>query len=270
MAETRWRLVVHGGAGSMRRGLLDPEQERRARAGLEARSGRWLGYSREARSCARRRGSRRAGIGGRSRIQCRSWERAHRQRMHRARRRDHGRAYACRWRGCRDSGPRARQSALRAICSIMVRMCSSAATTQTNSRASTASNRWAMIGSRSRGGAISSTRCCACGRIRRRGEIWHGRCRSGGRRWTCRGRDIDRRADGEALGPGRGFAADRRRHLRRRPRRCRLGDRHWGGFHPRRRRAPARRTRADRWPIAAGGARRCSRRCRGRLAVKAV
>ena len=36
MAETRWRLVVHGGAGSMQRGLLDQEQERRARAGLEA------------------------------------------------------------------------------------------------------------------------------------------------------------------------------------------------------------------------------------------
>ncbi len=36
MAETRWRLVVHGGAGSMRPGKLDPEQERCARAGLEA------------------------------------------------------------------------------------------------------------------------------------------------------------------------------------------------------------------------------------------
>lgn len=36
MSETRWRLVVHGGAGSMRPGLLDPEQERCARAGLEA------------------------------------------------------------------------------------------------------------------------------------------------------------------------------------------------------------------------------------------
>lgn len=36
MAETRWRLVIHGGAGSMRRGKLDPEQERCARAGLES------------------------------------------------------------------------------------------------------------------------------------------------------------------------------------------------------------------------------------------
>lgn len=36
MAETRWRLVIHGGAGSMRRGRLHPEQERCARAGLEA------------------------------------------------------------------------------------------------------------------------------------------------------------------------------------------------------------------------------------------
>ena len=36
MAETRWRLVVHGGAGSMRRGLLDLQQEQRARSGLEA------------------------------------------------------------------------------------------------------------------------------------------------------------------------------------------------------------------------------------------
>src|SRR5206468_1339116 len=36
MSETRWRLVVHGGAGSMRPGKLDGEQERCARAGLEA------------------------------------------------------------------------------------------------------------------------------------------------------------------------------------------------------------------------------------------
>jgi beta-aspartyl-peptidase (threonine type) len=36
MIETRWRLVVHGGAGSMRPGRLPPEQEQCARAGLEA------------------------------------------------------------------------------------------------------------------------------------------------------------------------------------------------------------------------------------------
>src|SRR5438270_6661551 len=36
MSETRWRLLVHGGAGSMRPGQLDSEQERCARAGLEA------------------------------------------------------------------------------------------------------------------------------------------------------------------------------------------------------------------------------------------
>jgi beta-aspartyl-peptidase (threonine type) len=36
MAEQRWRLVVHGGAGSMRPGRLDSEQEKCARAGLEA------------------------------------------------------------------------------------------------------------------------------------------------------------------------------------------------------------------------------------------
>jgi L-asparaginase / beta-aspartyl-peptidase len=36
MSGTAWRLVVHGGAGSMRPGRLDPEQERCARAGLEA------------------------------------------------------------------------------------------------------------------------------------------------------------------------------------------------------------------------------------------
>jgi beta-aspartyl-peptidase (threonine type) len=35
MAETRWRLVIHGGAGSMRPGRLDPGQERCARDGLE-------------------------------------------------------------------------------------------------------------------------------------------------------------------------------------------------------------------------------------------
>jgi beta-aspartyl-peptidase (threonine type) len=33
---TKWRLVIHGGAGSMRPGQLDPEQERCARDGLEA------------------------------------------------------------------------------------------------------------------------------------------------------------------------------------------------------------------------------------------
>jgi len=33
---TRWRLVIHGGAGSMRPGRLDPEQERCARDGLES------------------------------------------------------------------------------------------------------------------------------------------------------------------------------------------------------------------------------------------
>lgn len=36
MTTGRWRLVVHGGAGSMRPGKLDPGQERRARDGLEA------------------------------------------------------------------------------------------------------------------------------------------------------------------------------------------------------------------------------------------
>jgi beta-aspartyl-peptidase (threonine type) len=36
MTERRWRLVVHGGAGSMRPGRLHPEQEQCARDGLEA------------------------------------------------------------------------------------------------------------------------------------------------------------------------------------------------------------------------------------------
>jgi len=36
MNEQRWRLVVHGGAGSMRPGRLDPGQEKCARDGLEA------------------------------------------------------------------------------------------------------------------------------------------------------------------------------------------------------------------------------------------
>ena len=36
MAETRWRLVIHGGAGAMRSTLENPEQDKRARAGLEA------------------------------------------------------------------------------------------------------------------------------------------------------------------------------------------------------------------------------------------
>jgi beta-aspartyl-peptidase (threonine type) len=36
MATTKWRLVVHGGAGSMRPGKVDPGQEQCARDGLEA------------------------------------------------------------------------------------------------------------------------------------------------------------------------------------------------------------------------------------------
>jgi L-asparaginase / beta-aspartyl-peptidase len=36
MTETGWRLIIHGGAGSMRRGRLDPEQERLALRGLES------------------------------------------------------------------------------------------------------------------------------------------------------------------------------------------------------------------------------------------
>lgn len=36
MVVRQWRLAVHGGAGSMRRGMLDKEQEHGARAGLEA------------------------------------------------------------------------------------------------------------------------------------------------------------------------------------------------------------------------------------------
>jgi L-asparaginase / beta-aspartyl-peptidase len=36
MTETRWRLLIHGGAGSMRLGRLDSAQERGARDGLEA------------------------------------------------------------------------------------------------------------------------------------------------------------------------------------------------------------------------------------------
>ena len=36
MAETRWRLVIHGGAGSMRPQVHDALHEERARAGLEA------------------------------------------------------------------------------------------------------------------------------------------------------------------------------------------------------------------------------------------
>ena len=36
MADTRWRLVIHGGAGAMKSALEDPEQNKRARAGLEA------------------------------------------------------------------------------------------------------------------------------------------------------------------------------------------------------------------------------------------
>lgn len=36
MTETRWRIMIHGGAGSMRPGRLEREQEQAARAGLEA------------------------------------------------------------------------------------------------------------------------------------------------------------------------------------------------------------------------------------------
>jgi beta-aspartyl-peptidase (threonine type) len=36
MSETRWRIVIHGGAGSMQPGKLPPDQEETARTGLEA------------------------------------------------------------------------------------------------------------------------------------------------------------------------------------------------------------------------------------------
>jgi beta-aspartyl-peptidase (threonine type) len=36
MTDRRWRLMIHGGAGSMRPGRIDPEHERLARDGLEA------------------------------------------------------------------------------------------------------------------------------------------------------------------------------------------------------------------------------------------
>ena len=36
MTKAGWRLVIHGGAGAMRSALLDPGQDRCARAGLEA------------------------------------------------------------------------------------------------------------------------------------------------------------------------------------------------------------------------------------------
>ncbi len=36
MAEQKWSLVIHGGAGSMARGTLPPEQEAAARAGLDS------------------------------------------------------------------------------------------------------------------------------------------------------------------------------------------------------------------------------------------
>jgi beta-aspartyl-peptidase (threonine type) len=36
MTDRRWRLVIHGGAGSMRPGRIDPEHERSARGGMEA------------------------------------------------------------------------------------------------------------------------------------------------------------------------------------------------------------------------------------------
>ena len=48
----------------------------------------------------------------------------------------------------------------------------------------------------------------------------------------CRGRDLDRRADRQALGPDRGFAADRRRHLCRRPGRGGQRYRTGRGLHP--------------------------------------
>src|SRR4051794_28658784 len=35
MTEQRWRLVIHGGAGSMRPERTDPTHERHARAGLD-------------------------------------------------------------------------------------------------------------------------------------------------------------------------------------------------------------------------------------------
>lgn len=75
----------------------------------------------------------------------------------------------------------------------------------------------------------------------------------GGRAWPCRGGDLDRWNDRQALGPDRGFAGDRRGLLRRRPRLRRLGDRARRIFSPRGRRARDQRANAAGWRGCSGG-----------------
>ena len=73
-------------------------------------------------------------------------------------------------------------------------------------------------------------------------------------RQCCRS-DIDRRNYRKTLGPDRRFPVDRSRHLRRQPLRRRFRDGLWRIFHPRGRRPPTCRTRAARRSKLTAGAR---------------
>ena len=92
MSETRWRLVVHGGAGSMRPGQARSRAGSAARAdGLEAALAAGSAILAEARERARRGRSGGASARGRPLLQRRARKRPDRERLRRARRRDHGR-----------------------------------------------------------------------------------------------------------------------------------------------------------------------------------
>ena len=135
-------------------------------------------------------------------------------------------------------GRRARRSASRGGCMEHGPHVFLSGTAPTSSRARQGSSRSTTTGSRLPERRRQLDELLARRRVRRRSEIRHRRRGRGRRRRPCRGRDLDRRTDRQALGPGRRFAADRRRHLCRRPLRRGVGDRARANISS----APSRRT----------------------------
>ena len=226
---------------------------RSARAGLErgARGRRTIlgqGGTRGRRGRGRGRDAR-----GRSLLQRRARQRAHRAGRSRARRRDHGRPQPQRGRRrgpqdhARADQPRAAADGARPARlpagQGADRFAASAGIEQV-------ANDCFILPERRR----QLDEAAGRGQRRRPDQIWHGRRGRGRLRRPCRGGHLDRRDHRQALGPGRRFAADRRRHLCRRPLRRRLRDGLGRIFHSRGRRAPACRAGAAR------RASRCSRR----------
>ena len=269
---SEWKLVIHGGAGCdapcpwrsrimcerARQGLRDALDagSRSPRAKAEARSTR----SKPPCACSRR-----------SLLQRRPRQRAQRRRPGRAGCRDHGRRQPARRRGRRACGRPARRSALRGT--LMERgphvfLSYDGADDFAREAGLGAGREWLV---RDRASAAASSTSC-WRRAAFDAEVKYGTVGAVAvdSERPCRRRDLDRRADRQALGPDRRFAADRRRHLCRRPLGGRLGDRVGRIFHPRRR----RRTSSPSASGSAGetlqaGARRSARRTSRSLAATA-